>query len=205
MDTELLNAFQTVINYYKSKPKYLNVVGTELHAKMCDLENEIINYCNILELADCLIDHNCGDDIFKCMLCDKYDKCGNYSDEDRIELNEVNLDKTTLRLMYPNDEDLCDRLIKYQEQTKDLGICIDCCYQFNYDPNTNTFVHEPPSNDNLEEDSSSSSFEDMVFPLDSSYDDNSSSSYDKDKSSTRIIKLKDGTYIGLEDDNVIIM
>lgn len=104
MDTELLKAFEKVIDFYKTDPKYFDVVGTELFEKMHKLEKEM-----------------CKSEYYRCFLCNSF------MVEDDVGAFDVQLDEQTIRLIFPGNDDLCDRLIKFQKNEGDVDICYSCC------------------------------------------------------------------------------
>lgn len=126
MDPELLKAFEKVIDFYRTEPEYLDVVGTELFEKMNELEEETICfgfyvgrwYNGFIEAS--------YKGYCKCFLCNKF------KDEDDISKFNVQLDEKTIQYIFPDDDDLCDRLIKYQKSKGRVHLCEECCESEDY-------------------------------------------------------------------------
>lgn len=137
MNAELIKSFENVINYYKSKPEYLDIVGTELYEKMYDLEDEILAYCDILDLAESSID---GGGFCKCMFCGRY-----FVDNVRCRYCirygralEEYVKNRSIRLMFHN-YDQHDRLIDYMQDLiyernyNTFNICDECQDKYKFD------------------------------------------------------------------------
>lgn len=133
MNPELLKSFENVINFYKTKPKYLDIVGTEIYEKMYALEKKIF------ELGGCK-ENSCGGfeihdrDIYKCALCGNYFSDGEdpnhvyYFAEQGINCEP---DEEILELMFP-DEDEYNRMIAFQDVHNLWNFCHNCSVKYGY-------------------------------------------------------------------------
>lgn len=122
MDAELLKAFDTVINFYKTGYVYTNIIGTEIHHHIDEIEREIIEMCGCRETRN--------QDYWKC------DFCGTYKHyPDNIDSYKcLDFDKKRLKNIALDNDELYDRLIK-EHQIKDEWIICKDCYKA-----TNDFV-----------------------------------------------------------------
>jgi hypothetical protein len=145
MNAELLKSFENVINYYKTKPEYLDIVGTELYKKMCDLESEILEFCGVIDNFESCTDKN----VFKCNSCGKYFVWG-LETHNCIKAQgtiDTAIEEQSLRLMF-HDEDCCNRLIDFphiKEDPDEYGvwnICDDCCEFYGYDTTYGCHISE---------------------------------------------------------------
>lgn len=133
MNPELLKSFENVINFYKTKPKYLDIVGTEIYEKMYALEKQIF------EVGGCK-ENSCGGfeihdrDIYKCALCGNYFSDGvdpnheYYFAEQGINCEP---DEDILELMFPN-EDEYNRMIAFQDVHNLWNFCHNCSVKYGY-------------------------------------------------------------------------
>lgn len=130
MNKELLKDFHELFYIYCHKSNYLDVVGTELYDKMCELENVILTQ------YQCDIANN-PEQYSKCLLC------GKHRHHYEIAARNIHLNESTVRYLFLTNFELQDRLLKYQDKLiKDRNypnICIKCCEYYNYDPVNNCF------------------------------------------------------------------
>lgn len=126
MDAELLKAFEKVIGFYRTSPKYLDVVGTELFEKMRELEEETVYFCfNVERWCDKFIE-TLGDEYFRCFICNKFKR-----DYEIIRLRD-NIDEKTFQYAFPGNNDLANRLFKLRTNYERFPICRECCERYNY-------------------------------------------------------------------------
>lgn len=118
MDYDLIDAMDEIFAFYDDEPKYVDIVGTELYKKICDLEDIILGCRNCKESTF-------DDEYCKCDLCGKY----TYGD---INVDPIKYDKNTLKYIF-KDNRLYDALITIQEENDGLRICDWCQRQYEKD------------------------------------------------------------------------
>ena len=133
MNAELLKSFENIINFYKTEPKYSNIVGTELYEKMYNLEKQIFkfggseeNSCGGFEIYD--------RDIYKCALCGNYFSNGKDHDHE-FYFAEQAIDckpyKKIRKLMF-SDNDEYNRIMAFQKNHNCWNFCHECSEKYGY-------------------------------------------------------------------------
>lgn len=141
MHVKLLNAFNTIIDFYRNSElhEHLDIIGTPIYYKMEELATEVGIYDLNIELWGDDYAKFYGDKRFRCCLC------GYYENEDEVELIDIRkIDDTVFEQLFPNRKDLHRRLLKHQNKIKNrrgngLNICSRCCRRYNYNSNENCF------------------------------------------------------------------